>query len=96
MAIGGIGAVSFSRHSPAFWKICTSLVAQVLAWGGLVALAFNQFHILPIIDNEIVAALTVVLIVNVSSNPRTMVNLEWSLPNYWGKYPTGFTSFILC
>ncbi len=64
-------------------------MAQVLAWLGLVALAFNQFHILPIIDNEIVAALTVVLIVNVSSNPRTMVNLEWSLPNYLGKISYG-------
>lgn len=89
MAIGGIGAVWFHRHSPAFWKICTSLVAQVIAWGGLVALAFNQFHILPIIDNEIVSALTVVLIVNVSSNPRTMVNLEWRLLNYLGKISYG-------
>ena len=89
MAIGGIGAVWFRRRSPAFWKICTSLVAQVIAWGGLVALAFNQFHILPIIDNEVVSALTVVLIVNVSSNPRTIVNLERRLPNYLGKISYG-------
>jgi peptidoglycan/LPS O-acetylase OafA/YrhL len=89
MAIGGIGAVWFHQHSPAFWKICTSLVAQIIAWGGLAALAFNQFHILPIIDNEVVSVLTVVLIVNVSSNPHTMVNLEWSLPNYLGKISYG-------
>jgi len=89
MAIGGIGAVWFHRRSPAFWKICTSLVAQVVAWGGLVALAFNHFHIHAIIDDEIVSVLTVVLIVNVSSNPRTIVNLEWRLSNYLGKISYG-------
>jgi peptidoglycan/LPS O-acetylase OafA/YrhL len=89
MAIGGIGAVWFHRRSPAFWKTCTSLVAQVVAWGGLVALAFNQFHIHAIIDDEIVSVLTVVLIVNVSSNPHTIVNLEWRLSNYLGKISYG-------
>jgi peptidoglycan/LPS O-acetylase OafA/YrhL len=89
MAIGGIGAVWFHRRRPAFRKICTSLVAQVVAWGGLVALAFNQFHIHAIIDDEIVSVLTVVLIVNVSSNPRTIVNLEWRLSNYLGKISYG-------
>jgi len=89
MAIGGMGAMWFHRHSTIFWRICTSIPAQIIAWGGLVALAFNRFHILPIIDNEIVSVLTVVLIVNVSSNPRTLVNLEWSLPNYLGKISYG-------
>lgn len=89
MAIGGIGAVWFHKRSPAFWKICTSLAAQVVAWGGLAALAFNKFHIHPIVDDEIVSALTVVLIVNLSSNPRTIINLEWRLPNYLGKISYG-------
>jgi peptidoglycan/LPS O-acetylase OafA/YrhL len=54
-----------------------------------VALAFNQFHIHAIIDDEIVSVLTVVLIVNVSSNPHTIVNLEWRLSNYLGKISYG-------
>jgi len=89
MAIGGMGAVWFHRNSTAFWKICTSLAAQIIAWGALIALTFNEFHILSIIDHEILSALTVVLIVNVSSNPRTLVNLEWSVLNYLGKVSYG-------
>ena len=89
MAIGGMGAIWFHRHSTLFWKICSSLAAQIIAWGALVALAFNHFHIHSIIDHEILSALTVVLIVNLSSNPRSIVNLEWSLPNYLGKISYG-------
>lgn len=89
MAIGGIGAIWFHRRNSTFWKICTSLVVQVVAWGGLVALAFNQFHINRIIDDEIVSALAVVLIVNLSSNPHSIVDLEWRLPNYLGKISYG-------
>ena len=89
MAIGGVGAVLFNKHDSIFWRISTSLIAQIFSWGVIILLAFNKFHLASVIDHQIIAVLTVILIVNVSSNPKTIIRLENQVPDFIGKISYG-------
>jgi peptidoglycan/LPS O-acetylase OafA/YrhL len=89
MAIGAIGAVLFKYGNALFWRISTSLTTQILAWAMIVATAFNRFHIAGIIDHQIVALFTVVLILNVSSNPKTILGLDHRVFDFVGRISYG-------
>ena len=89
MALGAAGAILFEKRNALFLKICFSLPAQLIAWTCLVLCGFNKFHLASVIDSEIIAGITVILIVNVSNNPRTLVNLEKKLFDFLGKISYG-------
>jgi peptidoglycan/LPS O-acetylase OafA/YrhL len=89
MAIGAVGAVLFRRNHQRFMSIAQSMGAQVVAWGVVAATALNSFHIASVVDHDIVAVVTVVIIVNVAANPRSLVNLERRVPDAIGRISYG-------
>lgn len=89
MAIGGIGAILFFNNNSYFKKLVYLRAVQLIAWFVILLLAFNKFHIASIIDPEILSLVTVVLIVNVCSNPKTLINLDRPVFNFLGKISYG-------
>ncbi len=89
MTIGALAAILFYNKQVVGVNIAYSTIAQVLAWFIIGLLAFNKFHIASVIDTEIVALVAVVLIVNVSGNPSSLVKLRGVIPNYLGKISYG-------
>ena len=89
MAVGGIGAILFLEDNKIFKKIVYLKVTQILSWFVIFLLAFNSFHIASVIDPEIISIVTVVIIINVSSNTNTIINLNKQIFDFLGKISYG-------
>lgn len=89
MAIGSMGAILLYFKNTLFEKIVNSKVAQLLSWLVVSLLAINKFHIAGIIDPEIISLITVIIIVNVSTNSKTLIHLDYSLLNFLGRISYG-------
>lgn len=89
MAIGAMGGILFKQGTVLFWRLSTSLITQLLAWAMVVAAVLNRFHIAGIVDHQVVAVLTVVIIVNVSSNPKSLLRLDCRMLDFVGKLSYG-------
>jgi peptidoglycan/LPS O-acetylase OafA/YrhL len=82
MAIGAIGAWFYFYQKEkinflhAYW-------IQAIAWATLLMIALNKFYVFSIIDHEIVAVITVILIYN-QAEGRSFINLNTRVPNYLG------------
>lgn len=89
MAIGAAGAILLFQNNQLFKRISFSLITQVLSFLMIVLMAFNKFDVLNLINDEIVAVVTVFLIMNVSQNPRSLVRFENVVMDYLGKISYG-------
>ena len=89
MAIGALGAYLYYYNNKIFLSITQNMLIQLLAWLNIAIIAINKFHIASIIDNEIVAITTVILIINQIANPKTVISLEKPLLDFLGKISFG-------
>lgn len=89
MAIGALGAVLFYNRHKRFLQIMFHPVTQLVAWGIIILMTFNMFHVISVIDNDIVAAITVVIIVNVAANAKTLIRLDLKPLDFLGKISFG-------
>ena len=89
MSMGGIAAILCSQGNTFFLKIVTNKFTQVICWLSLVVMAFNRFHITPILDNDFAALIAIGLIVNLAFNEHTLINLENRLFDLIGKISFG-------
>ncbi len=89
MAIGALGAVFFYNQHRLFFKVAFHPFAQLMAWAAIALMLFNKFHIASFVDNDIVAVLTVVLIVNVAANNKTLLRLDFPPFDFLGKLSYG-------
>lgn len=89
MAIGALGAILYFKKNVLFLKGSFSLPAQVLAWGLLILIALERFNIASMIDDTIVALATVIMIMNISCNPKSLVKLNNKVFDYLGKISFG-------
>jgi peptidoglycan/LPS O-acetylase OafA/YrhL len=88
LAIGGIGAYLYCNHINSI-KIFNSYLSQIICWSTLIFIATNNFYIYGIINHEIVAIITVVLVFNQIHNPRSIINLENPVFDFLGKISFG-------
>lgn len=89
MAIGGIGAYLVMGKSKII-KYSYNNYIQAASWMILIFSCFYKpIHILSIIDQEINAVVYLILIINVSSNPKPLISLENKLFDYLGKISYG-------
>jgi len=88
LAIGGIGAYVFHYHKNkvSFFQY---KIVEILAWGVFVLIAFDKFHLFSIVDHEIVAVVTLVIIFNQVNNTKKLVSLENPVFDYLGKISFG-------
>lgn len=88
LAIGGFGAYLFyfKKIKP---EMMQHKVVEITAWLVFGLIAFNRFHLYSIIDHEIVAVVTLVIIFNQVNNPQRLVSLENPVFDYLGKISFG-------
>lgn len=89
LAIGGLGAYLFFTKNEKFNTLLTQKWIEVLAWLILLLVGCNQFHIASLIDHEIIAVVTLIIIVNQVSNSKVTINLENRLFDFLGKISFG-------
>lgn len=88
LSIGGIGAYLYCNHIESL-KYFNSILLQIVCWSIMVFIASNNFYIYGIINHEIVAIITVVLIFNQINNPKLIINLENAFFDFLGKISFG-------
>ena len=93
MAIGGIGAyLVLERHR--LLSIIYHRITQVICWALLIySLIFGAIHIFSIADSELYSILFLVFILNVSTNPRTIISTENKVLNFLGKISYGLFAY---
>lgn len=89
LAMGGIAAFLLVNQQKLFLKICTHKITEISAWGIILLIAFNKFHLFSIIDHEIVTVATLVIIINQVSNSHKIISLENKVFDYLGKISYG-------
>jgi peptidoglycan/LPS O-acetylase OafA/YrhL len=89
MLIGAVGAILYYQKNKPFLKIVTHVLLQLAAWSVIVLLAFNKFRVPSFIDNEIVSAATVVIIIGQITGKNKLVNLENKVCDFIGKISYG-------
>jgi peptidoglycan/LPS O-acetylase OafA/YrhL len=89
MMIGAAGAILYNKGNITFIKIATHWLLQVCAWSIIVLLALNKFKAPSFIDNEIIALITVVLILGQIAGKQKILNLENKVCDFVGKISYG-------
>lgn len=92
MIIGGIGAILFIQNHPVLRFIRNRWV-EIGVWGILVLAACNRFHIASVLDNEFIAFVTVVLIIQQVSYDRIMFSMDKGVFNWLGTISYGLYVF---
>ncbi|MFV8342161.1 acyltransferase family protein [Flavobacterium sp. XS2P39] len=88
LVIGGLGAYLYFKNSHKL-EIFNKRWVELLAWVFFAIVAFNKFHITSIIDHEIIAVFTLIIIFNQINNPDKWISLENKLFDYLGKISFG-------
>jgi len=89
MAIGSLGAVILYKNHIFLLNIMMTKMAQCIAWLVIILICFNKFHIASVIDDEIISFVAVILIINLSQNKNSLINLDFKLFNFLGKISYG-------
>jgi peptidoglycan/LPS O-acetylase OafA/YrhL len=99
MAIGGLAAYLVYKRSR-FLTLLYTPVLQVLSWIFLiVSIVYKPFHVSSLVDLEIHSCFYAIIILNVSTNSRSIVNLENGIFNYLGKISYGlyvYHMIVIC
>lgn len=88
MAIGGIGAYHVFNNDTRL-KALYNRAVQGCCWIILAVSVYKPFHIFSFLDGEIYAVVFLIIILNVSSNPRPLVKLENRILNWLGNISYG-------
>ncbi len=76
MSMGGIAALLCIQRHRLFFMLTTHKFTEIACWLGIVAIAFNKYFIFPFVNHEIVAIVTICIIVNLSFNKKAIIDLE--------------------
>jgi peptidoglycan/LPS O-acetylase OafA/YrhL len=91
MAIGAIGAWLYF-FKPARITFLNHRLLQLICWTCMGLLAINKFHLYSIIDHELIAFVTVILIYNQITS-SSVINLQNRILDYLGKISFGIYVF---
>lgn len=94
MAIGGIGAQALIRKDERLLRILYSTEVQLLAWVLAILAVLTPFNF-GSVNQEVVSSLFMLIILNVSSNPKPIFSLENRILNYLGKISYGIYMYHL-
>jgi len=89
MMIGGIGAILYLQKNKLFLSLVDNKLSQSIGLFVVFLMAINKFHIISIIDNEIISLVTVVIIVGQINIKNRVLSLENKLFDYLGKISYG-------
>ena len=89
MMIGALGAILYFRKNELLIRVASHWAVQAVAWLAILLVAINRFHIFSIIDHEIIAGVTVVLIIGQIMAKRKIINLNTEVFDFLGKISYG-------
>jgi len=89
LAMGGIAAYLLFNRNEILLKITKHKFAEIIAWGIVVLIAIDKFHLFSIIDHEIVTIATLIIIINQVYNSKKLISLENKIFDYLGKISYG-------
>lgn len=96
MIIGGIGAyLVFTKHS--LIKYACTRITQVTLFGlfVLLLLKYVDFKSIELLQEELLSLVVCGLILNIATNPQSILKLEYSVLNYFGKISYGLYVYHL-
>lgn len=88
MLIGCYASILYFEKHPFFIKVTTSKIAQLIAWGVIILVATNSFHLASVVDNEIISFITVLIILGQITH-NGIISLENKVCNFLGKISYG-------
>jgi len=95
MAIGGLGAVLLRRRGRLL-DLLYSRTVQILCWAVFVySIAYKPVHIRSTINHELYSFIFMVIILNVSTNKSSIINLERPVFDFLGKISYGLYMYHL-
>jgi peptidoglycan/LPS O-acetylase OafA/YrhL len=89
MLIGAIGAILYHQKHALFLQVTDNKIAQLVSWIIILLVAINMFHVASFIDNEIIALVTIFLIIGQIEKKNRIVNLNGSIFDFLGKISYG-------
>lgn len=89
MALGALAALLYFEGNRLFIKFSFHIITQIIVWICVAICAVNKFFVANLINDELIALISVVLIVNVSLNPHTLIRMNNSYLDYIGKISFG-------
>ena len=89
MLTGVIGAVLYYNKNGIFLRLATNKITQIFSWLCIFFIAINKFHIASVIDQDLIAIISVFLIVGQVTKKNLIVNLENKVCDFIGKISYG-------
>jgi peptidoglycan/LPS O-acetylase OafA/YrhL len=89
MMIGGAGAVLYKRENKLFLTVTDNKLTQLLCWSILFLTAVNKYHLASFIDNEIIACVSLCLIIGQIRVNNRVINLETKVFDFLGRISYG-------
>jgi len=88
MLIGALASILFKTKKNWFLKLTTNNYVQILAWGAIFIAAFNKFHVIAFLDNELISIITVIIIMG-QITKTGFISLENKVLDFLGKISYG-------
>jgi len=76
MSIGGIGALLCLKRHGFFFKLTANKFTEIACWVCLSVVAADRYFVSPFVNHDIIAVVTVCLIVNLAFNNNAVISLE--------------------
>jgi len=96
MAIGGIASYIYFKKCNSLLSIAYNPIIQIVSWGFLVtSIIWKPIHIIALLDYEIHSVFYAIIILNISTNPKSFIDLENSILNFLGKISYGIYVYHL-
>jgi peptidoglycan/LPS O-acetylase OafA/YrhL len=95
MAIGALGAILYYQGNRLFLTICFHRAVQAVCWILVIVTAFNLVLVTEFLKHDFYALITLVIIINVAFNPKTLISLNGRLFEFCGKISYGIYIYHL-
>ena len=89
MLTGVIGAVLYYNKNVFFLRLATNRITQIFSWLSIFFIAINKFHVASVIDQDLIAIISVFLIVGQITKENHIINLENKACDFIGKISYG-------
>lgn len=89
MLIGAIGAILHKEKHVYLLIWIDNKITQSIAWGFILLLAINRFHLASVIDNEIISVVAVALIIGQIEQRNRLICLENEFFDFLGRISYG-------
>lgn len=89
IAIGCLGALLFQKKGRRIGALFLSPFIQLVTYSAVLVLVFGKFHVADVIDHEVVAVLSVVIIFCIHYYKRSLINLQSRWIDYLGSISYG-------